>query len=72
MRVCICVTDNKESGVEYRSHALMIMVDVRRSFRGNGFEGSIDAVSNLTQLTYLYDLSHVVQSVIVVMRVVGE
>ena len=48
------------------------MVDVRRSLWGNGFEGSIDAVSNLTQLTVLYDLSHVVQSVIVVMRVVGK
>jgi hypothetical protein len=48
------------------------MVDVRRDMRVNGFEGSIDAVSNLTQLTSLYDLSHVVQSVIVVMRVVGK
>ena len=47
------------------------MVDVRRDMTVNGFEGSIDAVSNLTQLTFLYDLSHVVQSVIVVMRVVG-
>ncbi len=60
--VCMCVTDNKESGVEYRWHALM--VDVRRSMEFNGFEGGIDAVSNLTQLTGLYDLSHVVQSVI--------
>ena len=41
------------------------MFDVRRSLFSNGFEGSIDAVSNLTQLTRLYDLSHVVQSVIV-------
>ena len=48
------------------------MVDVRRYLQANGFEGSIDAVSNLTQLTHLYDLSHVVQSVIVVMRVVGK
>ena len=69
-RYAVCVTDNKESGVEYRSHA--VRVDVRRSLWGNGFEGSIDAVSNLTQLTLLYDLSHVVQSVIVVMRVVGK
>ena len=67
--VFVCVTDKKESGFAYRWHVLM--VDVRRSFWGNGFEGSIDAVSNLTQLTYLYDLSHVVQSVIV-MRVVGK
>ena len=64
------VTDNKEIGVEYRWHALM--VDVCRNLSENGFEGSIDAVSNLTQLTALYDLSHVVQSVIVVMRVVGK
>ena len=41
------------------------MVDVCRDLSENGFEGSIDAVSNLTQLTILYDLSHVVQSVIV-------
>ena len=47
------------------------MVEVHRHLSENGFEGSIDAVSNLTQLTSLYDLSHVVQSVIVVMRVVG-
>ncbi len=47
------------------------MVDVLRDLWENGFEGSIDAVSNLTQLTRLYDLSHVVQSVIVGMRVVG-
>jgi hypothetical protein len=32
------------------------MIDVRRSLEFNGFEGGIDAVSNLTQLTYLYDL----------------
>ena len=66
----MCVTDNKESGVEYRWHALM--VDVRRGLEKNGFKGGIDAVSNLTQLTELYDLSHVVQSVIVVMRGVGK
>ena len=49
------------------------MVDVLRDLSGNGFEGIIDAVSNLTQLTELYDLFHVVQSVIVVtMRVVGK
>ena len=50
------------------------MVDVRRSLWGNGFEGSIDAISNLdlTQLYLLYDLSYVVQSVIVVMRAVGK
>jgi hypothetical protein len=46
-----------------------LMVDVRRSLGTNGFEGSIDAVSDLTQLTLLYDLSHVVQSV---MRVMGK
>ena len=48
------------------------MVDVCRYLFSIGFEGSIDAVSNLTQLTFLYDLSHVVQSVIVGMRVVGQ
>ena len=48
------------------------MVDVHRNFETNGFEGSIDAVSNLTQLTGLYDLSHVVHSGIVVMRIVGK
>ncbi len=68
--VCICVTDNQKSGVEYRWHAFM--VDVRRGLGENGFEGGIDAVSNLTQMTYLYvyELSRVVQSVIVAMWVV--
>jgi hypothetical protein len=37
-----------------------LMVDVCRSLAKNGFEGGIDPVWNLTQLTYLYDLSHVV------------
>ncbi len=45
------------------------MVDMRRVLSSNDFDGSIDAVSNLTQLTVLYDLSRVVQSVIVVTRV---
>ena len=66
-RYAVCVTE-----VEYRWHDSWYPVDVRRDLGGNGFEGSIDAISNLTQLTYLYDLSHVVQSVIVVMRVVGK
>ena len=63
----MCVTE-----VEYRWHDSWYPVDVHRELSVNGFEGSIDAVSNLTQLFVLYDLSHVMQSVLVVMWVVGK